>query len=707
MKYFFLLLFLCSLNAEEYFYLNGHLSKEALQPIQNRIVQLKENPPKEIGIAIQSSSGDLEAIFDLAEQLYALKPQAKISVFIDERVMGPAAIMPFISDQLEGSSFFSWGDIPLSAEKSYSTNLLQNRVLSLIDPVLPNKELWERLAQGMSDPNAIVQQGLSVPGQTLVLNQNQVRQLKLLHATTTLAAFENRFKGETFKTAVVKVLSDEKLKAHIKPQEGINRIGRIHINDRNSTISQATWIYVKNALDYYKKQPPLFILLELNTPGGEVFAAEKIADALKEMDTQHNIPVVAFINNWAISAGALIAYSSRFIAISKDASMGAAEPLLQDASGDVKVASEKVNSAFRTDFANRAKFFDRNPYLAEAMVDKDTIVVFRHGNILKLDDESQIRKSGPDADILISPKGKLLTLSAEQMITYRVADLLVPPAKLEEITAQEKERGEWPAKKEALFQYPFFNSIPQATVDEYQMDWKTWFLVLLANPVVSSALFLGLMLGFYLEMNTPGFGIAGTIALTSLGLIILSSFALEIADWLEVILLLSGLAIILVDLFVLPTFGLLGIIGLVAFLAGLLGLMLPGLGSIEFEFDTQTFNAAGEAFLNRLGWLLGTFVIGLIAIALLARYVAPSMGAFKKFVLEGKEQVGYLAGIDPKQLPQVGQTGVVISTLRPAGKVEIDQRIYDAMSTGRFIEKEAKVVVKRLEGSTLMVDEVI
>lgn len=690
------------LGAEEsaYFYLKGHLSQEALQPIQTKILELQ---PKKVGLAINSTSADLKAVFDLAEILYAKKKELQLSIFIEDQAVGPAAIFPFLADRLEGSAFFAWGDIPLSAENSLSANLLQNRVLSLIDPQDPQRELRQSLAQAMTDPS-YTKQYISVPGQTLVLNQNQVRELNLLQATGTLADFEKRFQAIQI-PQVLPLSIEDNLKQHIKPHPSeINKIGRIAINNRSESISQATWVYVKNALDYYKKQKPLFIILELNTPGGEVFAAEKISDALKEMDTQYNIPVVAYINNWAISAGAMLAYSSRYIAVTKDASMGAAEPVLQDTSGETKSASEKVNSAFRSDFASRARFFNRNSLLAEAMVDKDLILVMRHGKITKLDNENQIRTIGPDPDLIISAKGKLLTLTAEQLIRYDVADIALEPEKLEPITAEEKEKGTWPAKKELLFQNAFFSAIPNALVDDYKMDFKTWFFVLLANPVVSSALFLGMMLGFYMEMNTPGFGVAGTVALTCLGLIILSSFALEIADWLELIVLLSGLGFLIVDLFFLPTFGLLGAIGLVLFLAGLFGLMLPGLGLMQFEFDTQSFNAAGEAFFNRLAWIIGALLVGLLAIALLARYVTPSLGAFKKFVLEGKEQVGYLAGIDPKQLPCVGKTGIVLSTLRPAGKVEIEGNVYDAMSSGRFIEKNAAIIVRRLEGSTLIVE---
>ena len=112
----------------------------------------------------------------------------------------------------------------------------------------------------------------------------------------------------------------ESLAGHIHfSQNGPNYIGHIYIGGHDTHISQGTYIYVKNALDYYKeKVHPAFIILELDTPGGEVFPAQKISDILKELDTNYGIPVVAYINNWAISAGAMLAYSCRYIATVKD-----------------------------------------------------------------------------------------------------------------------------------------------------------------------------------------------------------------------------------------------------------------------------------------------------------------------------------------------------------------------------------------------------
>lgn len=496
----------------------------------------------------------------------------------------------------------------------------------------------------------------------------------------------------------------EQLSHHIAYNKaGPNTVGHLIINDRTSGINQSTWLYIKKGLDYFKETKPIFIILELNTPGGEVYAAQLISDALKEIDTQYNIPVVAYINNWAISAGAMLAYSCRFIVTVKDGSMGAAEPILANAEGQMETASEKINSAIRADFANRARFFGRDPNIAEAMVDKHIVLVLRDGKIVRLFSESQIIIDGPHPDLVITSNGKLLTLDAEQMVEYGVADLLVPPTKTTPITPEEMATGRWPASKSPIFHQPFFDQIPDATIDAYSMDWKMKFFVLLASPVVSSLLLIGFMLGLYLEISSPGLSLPGTVAATCLFLIILSSFSLEIANWLELILLLVGLGIILVELFVLPTFGLLGFIGLIFFVAGLFGMMLPGMDDIHYEFDNHTFNAAGEAFFMHLAWLCGSLVLGFILMLVIARYVTPSHRIFKRFVLHGHEQVGYTAVEEGAKLPKEGSEGRTFTTLRPGGKVTIDDTLYDAISVGPLIEKGEEVIVIRSEGGNLIV----
>jgi len=576
--------------------------------------------------------------------------------------------------------------------------------------MLVNDNGWKRHLVETPTENPIV----SPKGERLIVSHRQLRKLDLLAGVMSLTEFKSQFDlpesveiTPTESAAIKPTESDllTRLQKYIKyDPEGPNLVGRIAIDNRTEAITQGTWLKVKKALDHYKETKPIFIILDLNTPGGEVFSSEKISDALQEIDTQYDIPVVCTIDNWAISAGALLAYSCRFITVANDASMGAAEVVTQSSEG-LKTASEKINSAFRTDFANRASFFGRNPLIAEAMVDKDMILVLRYGKFVKLDSEDEIRKEGPSPDIVVSAKGKLLTLNADQLIEYGVADLKMEPAKLSLITASEQEAGKWPGDKVLLFQQPFFEQIPDVTIETHLPDWKTAFLAFLANPVVAAALFAGMMIGFYIELNTPGFGLPGSIGLTCLLLMMLSSFAFEAVNWLEVIIVVVGLTMLGIDLFLISSFGIVGGLGILLIVGGLFALLIPGVENIDYDYDTSSFNAAGEFVVERLAWLVGGLIVSLVVIVLLARYVFPALAPYSRFVLYGGEQEGYVSGADPKTLPQPGEMAEAATALRPSGKIVVGQKYYEAVSDGEFIQKGAKVTVLRLDGSVIVVGE--
>jgi membrane-bound serine protease (ClpP class) len=500
------------------------------------------------------------------------------------------------------------------------------------------------------------------------------------------------------------VLAQLKEYIHYNP-DGQNLVGQISLGQGG--ISRSTWIYVKAALDEYKKSKPIFIIVHLDTPGGEVLAAEQISKGLIDIDKNYGIPCVAFVDNWAISAGALVAYSCRFIAAAKDAAMGAAEPILMGQGGETQEAPEKIKSAIRADYANRAAYYGRNPDIAEAMVDKGIVLVLRDGQIVRLDSDAQIRTEGPDPDVVINKEGKLLTLNAKQMVEYSVADFMVEPTAILPTTFAERELGEWPADRSPLFAYPFFSSIPDATIQAAESDWKMKFFAFLTSPVVQSLLFLGMMLGFYVELHTPGFGVPGVVGLTCLFLIILSSFAMEAFNWFELILVIVGLLLVGVEVFVLPGFGVAGIVGIILTLVGLFGMMLPGIQDLHFSWDGG-ISWAWDAFLERLAWLGGALVVGVILMFFLTRYILPKFGYLSRLVLRGNEQdrtKGFVAGPDMAAMPPVGSAGVARSPLRPAGKVEIESTVYDAVSEGSYITVGSKIVVARYEGGHMIVQE--
>ena len=71
---------------------------------------------------------------------------------------------------------------------------------------------------------------------------------------------------------------------------------------------------------------------------------------------------------------------------------------------------------------------------------------------------------------------------------------------------------------------------------------------------------------------------------------------------------------------------------------------------------------------------------------------------------EHEASKGYVAGMDREKFPKVGAGGKVFATLRPAGKVMVDQEIYDALSTGEYIEEGDAIVIVRIEEGVLFVE---
>lgn len=180
-------------------------------------------------------------------------------------------------------------------------------------------------------------------------------------------------------------------------------------------------------------QGPLFILLEIDTPGGRIDFTRRICGAIAQMDT---CPVFALVRGGeyggAISAGAAVALACDKIYMTAGTVIGAAAPIVAGKAGprDLKESygeevGEKLSSAWRTYLASLAQQNNRPGLIACAMVDRDIEVV---------------EVSDADHKIFIDPvdiapqqqlvrtwskKGSLLTLTAEDAIKCEIADKVV------------------------------------------------------------------------------------------------------------------------------------------------------------------------------------------------------------------------------------------------------------------------------------------
>ena len=102
-----------------------------------------------------------------------------------------------------------------------------------------------------------------------------------------------------------------------------------------------TYLYIKYAYDYFERENIKTVLLDLDTPGGEVFSTAELCNVITTAREESGIETVVYINDWAISAGSVIAYTAKYIYITNNASMGAITPAIQGQDG-VTAASERI-----------------------------------------------------------------------------------------------------------------------------------------------------------------------------------------------------------------------------------------------------------------------------------------------------------------------------------------------------------------------------
>ena len=272
--------------------------------------------------------------------------------------------------------------------------------------------------------------------------------------------------------------------------------------------------YIQRAVKEAAEVGAAALILDIDTPGGRVDAAEIISDAL----TDSEVPVYSLVNRRAYSAGALIALSTSRIYMRPASVIGAATPV----DGTGTKAPEKIVSAMRSQMRALAESNGLEPEVAAAMVDED----------IEIDG--------------VVESGKLLTLTTEEAVEIGYAEAI------EDLDALLVELGH-----------------EGATVVTLELNWAERLVRFFSSSVVSPFLLSLGFLGLLIEIRTPTFGLAGTMGLISLGLFFGSNMIVGLAGLEDVLIVGAGLVLLGIEAFVVPGFGIFGVAGVVAILTGL------------------------------------------------------------------------------------------------------------------------------------------
>lgn len=397
------------------------------------------------------------------------------------------------------------------------------------------------------------------------------------------------------------------------------------------------------------------IVLDVDTHGGRVDAAVQIRDTLLEAE----VPVIAFVNRRAISAGALISLAADHIAFAPGGSLGAATPVQME-DGQMQAVGEKMVSYMRAEMRATAEATGRDGDMAEAMVDADV-----------------------EVDGLVE-KGKLLTLTTESARAHGLAEVVV---------------DDLPALLDAL-------GLADAVVVEMTENWAEQFARFVTDPTVSGLLMSLGVLGIMVELYSPGVGLPGLLGTTSLVLFFFGHTTVQLVGWEEVILLGAGTFALLLEAFIIPGFGVAGIVGLLL-IAGGLSLALVG-APLDVAWDLGSAPGGLMEAFSRVVVALAITIVGMGVVF----WLYPRSALPKWLVLDTR-----IDGNAPGTIPAtestaqshgpsgalVGQSGTAVTDLRPAGKARIGGRIIDVVSMHEYIRSGASIEVAEEEGMRVVV----
>lgn len=435
--------------------------------------------------------------------------------------------------------------------------------------------------------------------------------------------------------------------------------GPVYLVRVTGTIDLGTAPYVDRALSDAEDDGAAAIVIDIDTPGGRLDAVLQMREAI--VDT--GIRTIALVDSTAFSAGALVAIASDEIYMTPGAVMGAATPVV-GATGET--ADEKTISAVRATFEATAEENGRDPEVAAAMVDQRVEIEGLVG-----DDE-------------------LLTLTVSDALEVGYAE------------------GRTTDLDTLLVDLGLDGNELVAT----SPGFAERVVQILTNPVVAGILLLGGFLLIVGDLVGGGLGL-GTLG----GIALLSTFfwghmLAGLAGWEDVALVLIGLALIAVEVFIVPGFGVVGILGFVALGGGAFLAMIYR--DLDFVSSDDLWQAGLTVVLTLAAAVVGTMVL----IALLSRRGAPS-GLVLSTQLGGGQTVtersstGWLRWfggedtLEPDRIERpegpdvdrdeswVGATGVAASDLRPAGIADIDGHRIDVVTSGEYLRAGEPIEVIR------------
>ncbi len=429
--------------------------------------------------------------------------------------------------------------------------------------------------------------------------------------------------------------------------------------DLKESINSFTWLLIQKSLEKAKSDKFDAVLIHMNTYGGEVVFADSIRSAL--LDSK--IPVYVFIDNNAASAGALISIACDSIYMRSGATIGASTVVDQTGTA----ASDKVQSYMRGIIRATAESQGKT----RRIVGDDTVEVWRR--------DPRIAEAMVDPDVImpgVIDTGKVLTLTANEALKYGYCDGIADNV-------------------DAVLSEHIGYSDYQ--VEVFTMKGVDKLRGRLMGTALRAILIMIIVAGIWFELQAPGIGMPTVAALAAAILYFAPLYLEGLAQNWEIIAFVLGVLLLLVELFVIPGFGIAGIAGILLMVIGLVFALV----GVDFTFSIEGLNALEEPFL-----LVSLSIVAAILIMIwVTSKIGKKGGLLQNVALINAQNLedGFV-GVPMDMAGLVGQKGVAATILKPSGKVCIEGKNYDAMAVSGYIEPGAAVVVVRHEAGQIYVE---
>ncbi len=410
--------------------------------------------------------------------------------------------------------------------------------------------------------------------------------------------------------------------------------------------------------DAIANQQANLILVEVDSPGGNLTESLRLAFYLANVPSE-KAEVVVFISGHARGDASLIALSADTLYMAPDATLGGA------GEASISVADVEKRKDNLLEFAKGVGRFPGD--VVGCLCPESAIYEYQSAN--------GRRVRAPVNWLEDDPKLPLWVQGPEQnyksgLDSAQAVEMGIASDRLVSLAAVGNQYG--------------LESLPeekQTNTTEQLVEW------IASQRWLSMFLFMVGLMCLVAELNAPGVGVPGAIATICFLLFFWLNLFQGTVEWLEILLIVGGVAFMAVEVFILPGFGVFGVSGLVMLAAGLL------LAGQTFVLPTNQYQT--ERLIYGLGQLgFGTFL--LLGLLIAFRKQLANMPMFRWFALQPPTNDRFLANmeqLEDERRSLLGRYGSTMTRCNPFGKARIGDEIVDVVSEHAWIDEDSPIEV--------------